>query len=294
MWIRYADGTLKNLTRAAGYGQSGDQSTNGIVVREPSVYWDGTKALFSMVIGAPRVRYQPEEFYWQIYEITNFLDPAATPIITKVPQQPANYNNISPFYGTDDKILFTSDRPRNGDRALYPQLDEYEEAPTVTGIWSLDPVTGQLNLLNHTPSGVFSPGIDSFGRVVFVRWDHLQRDQQADGDNASNGLEYGTFNYSDETANALLLTNNRTEIFPEPRAATNQYTGLTFNQFFPWQINEDGTAEETVNHIGAMRLGAVTPPPVSTMIRTFRTFIISRFITTPTRCIISSKSGSRR
>src|SRR4029077_21152437 len=80
LWIRYPDGTLKNLTRAAGYGQSGDQSTNGIAVRAPCVHWSGTKALFSMVIGAPRVQFQAAQFYWQIYEITNFLDPAASPV----------------------------------------------------------------------------------------------------------------------------------------------------------------------------------------------------------------------
>jgi hypothetical protein len=37
------------------------------------------------------------------------------------------------MYGSDDRIIFTSDRPRNGKRHLYPQLDEYETAPTNTG-----------------------------------------------------------------------------------------------------------------------------------------------------------------
>src|SRR5580692_6856350 len=106
LWIRYPDGTLKNLTRAAGFGCSGDQSINGIAVRQPSVHWSGTKAMFSMVIGAPHPRYSVQSFYWQMYEITNFLNPAATPIITKIPNQPTNYNNISPIYGTDDKIIF--------------------------------------------------------------------------------------------------------------------------------------------------------------------------------------------
>ena len=54
LWIRYPDGTTKNLTRAAGFGASGMQGTNAIAVREPSVHWSGTKALFSMVIGADR------------------------------------------------------------------------------------------------------------------------------------------------------------------------------------------------------------------------------------------------
>lgn len=44
------------------------------------------------------------------------------------------FNNVAPLYGTDERILFTSDRPRSGEVHLYPQLDEYEEAPTVTGL----------------------------------------------------------------------------------------------------------------------------------------------------------------
>jgi hypothetical protein len=87
----------------------------------------------------------------------------------------------------------------------------------VTGIWNLDPTTGDLHLLDHTISGAFSPSIDSFGRLVFVRWDHLQRDQQADHDALVHD-DYGTFNYADETAGATAL-NNRSEVFPEPRTA---------------------------------------------------------------------------
>lgn len=256
LWIRYADGTLKNLTRTAGYGVQGMQNANAIAVREPSVHWSGTKVLFSMVIGAPN-QYQWNEYYWQIYEISGFGQ-NDTPVIHKIANQPSNYNNISPFYGTDDRILFTSDRPRNGERHLYPQLDEYEEAPTVTGLWSLDPNTGDLRLLNHAPSGAFSPFLDSYGRVVFTRWDHLQRDQQADAD-AIDGENYGTFDYADESAGAAKLA-QRTEVFPEPRGdrkdllqGTN-LEGLSINHFFPWEINEDGTAEETLNHVGRHEL----------------------------------------
>lgn len=254
LWIRYADGTLRNLTKAAGFGLEGAQHGNGIAVREPAVHWNGTKAIFSMVIGAPDKRYQVKEFYWQLYEISNFLDPNSPPVITKVANQPANYNNVAPCYGTDDRIIFSSDRPRDGQRHLYPQRDEYEEAPVVSGLWSLNPSTGDLFLMTHTPSGAFSPSVDSFGRVVFVRWDHLQRDQQADADGPGGG-SYGTFNYSSEAPDALILTNNRAEIFPERRQTTAIANGHTFNQFFPWQINEDGTEEETVNHLGRHELG---------------------------------------
>jgi len=255
LWIRYPDGTLRNLTAEAGYGQAGAQHTNGIAVREPAVHWNGEKAVFSMVIGAARRQYEVREYFWQLYEVANFGQ-GQTPVITKVANQPANYNNVAPCYGTDDRIIFTSDRPRDGQRHLWPQLDEYEETPVVTGLYSLDPATGDLFLMNHSPSGAFSPTIDSFGRVIFSRWDHLQRDQQADADNAQGGSgTYGTFNYTDESADALMLTNNRAEIFPESRRGSGTTNSHNFNHFFPWQIHEDGTEEETLNHIGRHELG---------------------------------------
>ncbi len=251
LWIRYPGGTLKNLTAAAGYGMPGLQGAGGIAVREPSVHWDGTKAVFSMVVGSPTNQYQVATYYWQLYEVVG-LGENQTPVITKVANQPANYNNVSPIYGADDRIIFSSDRPRDGQRHLYPQLDEYESTPVVTGLWSLDPATGDLFMLNHSPSGVFSPQVDSFGRVIFTRWDHLQRDQQADADAAGGGT-YGTFNYTSEAAGAAAV-NSRAEVFPEPRIAAGTVEAYTLNQFFPWQINDDGTGEETLNHIGRHEL----------------------------------------
>jgi hypothetical protein len=258
LYIRYPDGTMKNLTALAGYGvATGFQGPTSIAVREPTVHWSGTRALFSMVIGAPPVQYQYVTTYWQIYEVTG-LGPGDTPVITRVPNQPADYNNVSPLYASDDRILFTSDRPRDGQAHLYPQLDEYEEAPTVTGIWSLDRATGDLRLLEHAPSGDFTPIVDSFGRVIFTRWDHLQRDQQADADALGSG-SYGTFNWSGESASSVPL-GNRDEVFPEPRppridllAGTN-LEGHTFNHFFPWQMNQDGTEPEVLSHIGRHEL----------------------------------------
>src|SRR5439155_11053999 len=124
--------------------------------------WDGSKALFSMVVGAPSHQYDYATYHWQLYEVSG-LGPSDTPVISKVPFQPNAYNNISPIYGTDNHIIFTTDMPRGGVANLYPQLDEYEEAPTVTGLWNLDPQSGALFQMNHTPSGAFTPSLDSFG-----------------------------------------------------------------------------------------------------------------------------------
>ena len=95
--------------------------------------------------------------------------------------------------------------------------------------------------------------------MVFTRWDHLQRDQQADADALSGNPPYGTFNYSDESAGAALL-NNRDEVFPEPRpsrtdllAGTN-LEGHRLNHFCPWVIEQDGRGEEVLAHLGRHEL----------------------------------------
>lgn len=267
LYIRYTDGSLKNLTQAAGYGQIGLQGATSIAVRDPAVHWDGNKALFSMVIGAATARYQVLSYTWKMYEITG-LGQNETPVITLVPNQPMGYNNIQPIYGTDDRIIFTSDMPLGGVTHLYPQHDEYESSPIVSGIWRLDPkacsLASGLEMLTHSPSGDFTPSIDHAGRVIFTRWDHLQRDQQADADIMSN-TGYGTFNYADETANAAkssILPD--IEIFPEPRPGRTDLLSLpawantnpqNFNIFNPWMMNEDGTDLEILNHLGRHEMG---------------------------------------
>src|SRR5258707_12969428 len=70
LWIRFPDGTTRNLTRAAGFGGAGMQGPSPIAVREPSVHWSGTKALFSMVIGAPKQQYLRQADPRQLSEIT--------------------------------------------------------------------------------------------------------------------------------------------------------------------------------------------------------------------------------
>ncbi len=252
LYIRYADGSLRNLTKEAGFGHDGLQDESAIAVRDPTIHWSGTKALFSMVIGAPNI-FQQNDYYWQIYEISGF-EQGQTITINKIPNQPVNYNNITPLYDSDDNIVFTSDMPRSKNRYNYPQKDEYESTATTTGLWKLSRQTGEIDLLQHSPSGSFSPFIDSFGRLVFTRWDHLQRDQQASPTNNN-----GAFNYSSELPTAQAI-NTVLEIFPEPRSAETallegtNLEGHSINHFFPWQLNQDGSGEETINHIGRHEL----------------------------------------
>lgn len=257
LWIRYPDGTSRNLTAAAGFGNSGMQGANAISVRDPAVSWDAQRIVFSMVIGAPTEQYQWGTWYWQLYEVSGFGQ-GQTVSIQRVAGQAADYNNIQPTYASDGSIIFVSDRPRNGQRHLYPQLDEYEEAPTPTGLWRLDADTAELSLLEHAPSGAFDPFVDSQGRIVFTRWDHLQQDQQNDAE----GNPYGTFNWSSEAVDSV-PTSDRSEVFPESREGSATVNGHSFNLFFPWTVNQDGTGEETVSHIGRHELNSYFPQSFS-------------------------------
>ncbi len=247
LYIRYADGTLRNLTREAGYGMVGFQGANAIAVRDPTIHWSGNKALFSMVVGSGEQQYQRPAVYWQMYEISGFQQ-GQTVVITKVANQPENYNNVTPIYDSQDNVIFTTDMPRTKNHFNYPQYDEYDNDGSTTGLWKLKRNSGTVTLMQHAPSGAFSPIIDKAGRVVFTRWDHLERDQQGYPNNT------GQFNYASELPGAA-ASSSVAEVFPEPQepgdpdvvGTINLYS---INHFFPWQLNQDGTEEETLNHVG--------------------------------------------
>lgn len=258
LYLRYPDGSLRNLTAEAGYGTtSGFQGEDSIAVRDPAVHWSGTRALFSMAIGAPEEQFEWQTYYWQIYEVSG-LGAGDVVSVELIANQPPTANNIYPIYAPDDRILFISDLAHGEHGHLYPQLDEYESTPSNTGLWSLEPASGELELLDHAPSGDFDPFVDSFGRVLFTRWDHLQRDQQADADEIGGGNN-GTFNWSGEEVDAVPLS-TREEIFPEPRPERTDLLegtnleGHTFNHFLPWQLNSDGSGLEVLNHLGRHEL----------------------------------------
>src|SRR5258708_4875783 len=88
LWLLYTNGALLNLTRAGQFGVTGAQHTNGIAVRDPHIHWSGGKALFSMVVGAPRFAGDTNTFAWQLYELTNLAavvaDSNTLPAIVKV------------------------------------------------------------------------------------------------------------------------------------------------------------------------------------------------------------------
>ena len=253
-------GTLRYLTQEAGYGSPGGggllTGNAAIAVRDPAVSFDASKAIFSMVVGAPASVGGAETYTWQLYEITNLAQVlgGSVPIIQKVANQPATFNNVEPDYLSDGSVVFVSDRPRNGAAALYPVLDEYRGQPANSGLWRLDPASGALTLIENTPSGSFGPFVDSFGRLVFSRWDHLNQDLNNDpATSPPTGIT--PFDYASEAANATPSA-TATDLYPEPIHSANPgvLNGFEINQFFPWTVNQDGSGEEILNHLGRHEL----------------------------------------
>ena len=300
LWIRYADGTTRNLTEAAGLGlpvdgnhnSIGPQGANSIAVMKPQMHWSGGKAIFAMVVGAPVSASDTTVFHWQLYEITNFGQGQA-PSISIVAGLPSNYNNFHACYDTQDRIIFVSDAPRGMQANLHPRLDEYMSLPCNTGLWRLDRTNNnELIQIVDAPSGAQSPFIDSAGRVIFLQWDHFTRDPQASTDRkpvSGNGdLWTQTFNgngiFSSEapgatftlantpgdTTNAMIQANFASyaaqNTYPEPRnfdktaLLTSNVNGNALNQFFPWECREDGSGHEVANHAGRHEISSSVGP----------------------------------
>jgi hypothetical protein len=263
LWLMTTNGSLVNLTRAGGFGVSGAQVGAGISVRDPLIHWSGKKAVFSMVVGAPTGPSDTTVFDWQLYELLNLdaviANTNTKPLIVPIANQPTNCNNISPCYAPDGRIIFTSDRPFNNQAYLYPQRDEYKGSPSVTGTYSLDPVSGDLKLLEHLPSGGFNPFIDSFGRLILTRWDHLVQDGNATSDRMGRSTNRSV-TFSAEQPVASLLPTNALEQFPEPVDFDTAYAAQLgvnvngFKLFLPWALDPDGGNEEVLNHVGRHEL----------------------------------------
>lgn len=292
LWIRFPANAIPalnhqviDLLAAADWSAipGGRPAANTVAVRNPSVYWDKSKIVFSMVVGAPSGPGDNTTFLWQLYEMTlptqAQLNANVQPVLTKVANQPA-YNNIMPCYTPDGQFIFSSDRPYDGQPHL-TQREEYLGLPTVSGLWKLNATANTLQILHHSPSGAFSPTVDSAGRLIFVNWDHLARDIEAVTDERDSDPAYGepdpdvfggwhatgngSGNFADEGAGAVFTLGSlygqgpHLDFFPEPRNAdkktlalewNNTINGVSTNVFMPWMINLDGTGGEILNHVG--------------------------------------------
>ncbi len=283
LFVRFSNGQVVDLLAIADWSAipGGQPAADAMAVRNPAVNWTATRAMFAMTTGKPSGPADATPFLFQLYEITlptqAQLQANVKPVLSKVANQPAS-NNVSPVYAQGAKIVFASDRSYNGQPHL-AQREEYLSLPTVTGLWVLDPADpASLKLLHHSPSGAFSPFVDSAGRVIFTNWDHLSRDTQAVTDSrppdASLNETFvqtanGSGNFADESAGAAFtrvtaMAANSWDLFPEPRnfdrrTLVDFYPGLNgnaFNLFLPWMISVDGTGGELLNHVGRHEVGA--------------------------------------
>ena len=173
----------KNLTQLAGYGvAAGFQGATAIAVREPAVHWNGTKAIFSMVIGAPTQQYQVGHL---LLAALRGHRPRRRPTAGRSPRCRISRGRQQRQPGS---TLPTADplhlRPpaRRRARTSIPSSTSTRRRRRSRVCGASIPRPVPCELLDHAPSGDFKPTVDSFGRVIFTRWDHLQRDQQADAD----------------------------------------------------------------------------------------------------------------
>lgn len=89
-------------------------------MRDPAVHWDGKKAVFSMVIGAPDRQYEVIQTRWQLYEITGLG-----------PEDPQPFNL---------KIAGSDTFSRSTDDALYEVAYlQFFQGSLVRGIGLMDP-----------------------------------------------------------------------------------------------------------------------------------------------------------
>jgi hypothetical protein len=160
-------------------------------------------------------------------------------VITKVPFQPA-YNNVSRVTRPTAHPAHVGPAARR-QAHLYPQLDEYESAPVVTGIRpdlrrALDAAQPRRRVLGGRGHG-------GAGRLHAV--DHLLRDQQADAER-QGGYAAARPDWSDGGRRSAATTVGarrcgrrdlvRTRT-PATRAISRwkpHLVGISFNLFQPW------------------------------------------------------------
>src|SRR3954467_4351480 len=83
LYVRFSNAQVVDLLAVANWSAipGGQPAAGSVAVRNPSVDWSATKAIFSMVIGKPSGAADTPLFYWQLYEITL---PTQTQLIANV------------------------------------------------------------------------------------------------------------------------------------------------------------------------------------------------------------------
>jgi len=93
-----------------------------------------------------------------------------------VPGQPTN-TTMSPL-ATPRWPTSRSDHPRDGSPHLYPQPGTSTAISPPSQAFGVSTLSAVICIC-ITPSGPSTPFVDSFGRLVFIRWDHLVQDRNA-------------------------------------------------------------------------------------------------------------------
>ena len=260
LYIRYPDGTRRNLTQLAGFGQAGSRAAaasrcasprcTGAARRPSSAWWS-----------ARRARSTQGTYFWQIYEVTG-LGEAETPVITKVPNQPAGFNNVAP------DLRHRRPHPLHVGPAAQRRRASLPAARRVRGGADGD---GPLEPRSRRRA---TSGCSTTRRAASSR----RRSTASAASSSPAGITCSATSRPTPTARPARRQANRTAPStsptsrPGPRASRrgprssraarredgparrDEPRGALLNHFFPWQIREDGTEDETLNHVGRHEL----------------------------------------
>ena len=262
LWIRYPDGTLQEPDRSRRLrGRErlpGRERASRCASRR--VHWSGTKALFSMVDRRAAAAVPVQSPTTGRSTRSAGSAPARRRSSPRSPNQPADVQQRQP---RSTAPTTASSSPPTG-RATAPRTSirsstsTRRRRPSPASGASI-PATGDLRLLDHAPSR----------RLHAHRRQLRPRDLHALGPPAARPAgRRGRDRAAARTAPSTAPTSGRLRrrSRPAPRSSPSRapsaptcwpartWRATRFNQFFPWQMNQDGTELETLNHIGRHEL----------------------------------------
>ncbi len=141
----------------------------------------GDKLIFALRPPADPEADEDEQPTWSIWEYT-LETKALTPLLDSVTQEQGH--DVSPHYLPDGRIVFTSTRQKRTKAILLdegkPQYaglteDRDEEA---FNLHVYDPINDELEQLSFNPSHDLQPTVLEDGRILFLRWDNINRHDQ--------------------------------------------------------------------------------------------------------------------
>ena len=127
----------------------------------PDVSWDGSEIVFSATQGEPRIREWADDTVFHVFKCR--ADGSGLAQLTT-----GNVNDLFPCWLPNGRVVFCSER-----RGGYGRCHR-REVPTFT-LHTMFPDGTDITCLSPHETNEFEPSVDNDGRLVYMRWDYLDR-----------------------------------------------------------------------------------------------------------------------